>query len=143
MAGKRTNNKCLVFIPNLGWRVQGNGVWVAKPAREACSILGWQPPRAWLSPHQGHLRSAGTPGAPGKNGLFPLGSVWVGFTIVIPLVRAVVGTAVCLCVGGVPIREDATTMLGLGTGSLTGAAGIKPTSRDISACVILGLGESP
>lgn len=34
-------------------------------------------------------------------------------------------------------------MLGLGPSSLAGAAGVKPTSRDTSACVILGLGASP
>jgi len=67
----------------------------------------------------------------------------MGFTISVPLVRAVVGTVICSCTGGDPVREDATMILGLGISSLAGAARIRPMTRDTSACVILGLGASP
>lgn len=136
MAGKRIKNKCLVIIPILCWLVQGTRGWgVAKPAQEAAAALAGSP----LDPGCRHTGNTITHSV--FQLLFPLGSIYVGISMPLPSVRAVV--AICSCVGGVPVTEDATRMLGSGTSSLTGAAGTKPMSHDTSACVTPGLGASP
>lgn len=86
------------------------GGGVAKPAQEAAAALAG----STLDPGCCHTKNTFTHSV--FQLLFPLGSIYVGISMPVLLVRAVV--AICSCVGAVPVTEDATRMLGSGTSSL-------------------------